>query len=437
MNLRAVCATTLCEVMDGASLSDALPHYVAKINDPRDKAFIQAVCYGVCRWYFRLDFILQGLLEKPFKVKDQDVYCLLLVGLYQLIEMRVPPHAAVAETVDATRVLKKIWAKGLVNAVLRNYQRSVLEINQAIEKNLNAAYSHPTWMIDTVKKDWPHDWKDILLANNQHPPFSLRVNQKKITREKYLEKLTAEERDAQFISETKSGLTLRDACDVNLLPGFQQGEVSVQDGAAQLAAELLSVLPHHRVLDACAAPGGKTTHILELQPLLEKIIALDHDAARLSSVEENLERLQLKADLVCADAGNVSEWWDGVLFDRILLDAPCSASGVIRRHPDIKLLREAGDIHPFSKEQARLLTALWPTLKDDGLLVYATCSVYTEENSRVLSAFIAANPDAMEEKIDASWGKECPIGRQILPGMHGMDGFYFACLRKRGMNNAD
>jgi len=332
--------------------------------------------------------------------------------------------------VDAVRDFKKIWAKGLVNAVLRNYQRHAEEVSQAFQKNEKAVYSHPAWMIDSVKKDWPDDWKDILNNNNQHPPFSLRVNLQKISRENYLENLRAEEMEASVIPETQSGITLLEACDVRKLPGFLTGDISVQDGAAQLAVELLDLQPGQRVLDACAAPGGKTTHILEWQPRLEKVIAIDRDKVRLGSVKENLDRLQLDAELICADAGSISEWWDGVLFDRILLDAPCSASGVIRRHPDIKLLREAGDIDPLAKEQARLLSALWSVLKPDGMLVYATCSVYAEENVQVLNAFIAANPDVKEEKIKATFGRECSVGRQILPGMHGMDGFYFACLRK-------
>ncbi len=430
MNLRAIAATILCEVTEGASLSDALPKQMGKIKDLRDQAFLQAICYGVCRWYYRLDAILHLLMDKPLKPKDQDIYCLLLIGLYQLIEMRVPPHASVAETVDATKAFKKNWAKGLVNAVLRQYQRHALEITQVIQKKENAVYAHPAWMIDRVKKDWPEDWQAILTANNQHPPFSLRVNQTKISREKYIEKLLMQHMAAQPISETMSGILLEEACDVTKLPGFSSGDVSVQDGAAQLAAELLSVQPGERVLDACAAPGGKTTHLLEAQPKLQTLVALDHDAIRLESVKNNLERLKVHAELVCADAGHLEQWWDGTLFDRILLDAPCSASGVIRRHPDIKLLREPGDIFALSKEQTRLLSALWTILKPGGLLVYATCSVYAEENSQVLSAFIAAHSDAKEEKIKAEWGKECVIGRQILPGMHSMDGFYFACLRK-------
>lgn len=427
MKLRATAAKVICAVLEGASLADVLPSAAAQFEDPRDQAFLQAVCFGVCRWYFRLEAILKILLEKPLKAKDQDVYALMLVGLYQLMEMRVPEHAAVAETVAATKSLKKIWAKGLINAVLRNYQRRAQEVTQKIQNNLAAVYAHPLWMIEMLKQDWPEDWQDILLANNQHPPFSLRVNQRHHSRAAYLEKLSQEARE---IPETQMGIVLSNPTDVYELPGFAQGHISVQDGAAQLAAELLQVSAQQRVLDACAAPGGKTTHILETVAQLEKLIALDNDEERLQSVRENLQRLQLSADLVCADAGDVQQWWDGKLFDRILLDAPCSASGVIRRHPDIKLLRKADDIAKLAKEQSRLLTALWPLLKPGGLLVYATCSVFRLENTRVLESFIAVTPDVHEEKISANWGKECTLGRQILPGMHGMDGFYFVVLRK-------
>ncbi|HSW69989.1 MAG TPA: 16S rRNA (cytosine(967)-C(5))-methyltransferase RsmB [Gammaproteobacteria bacterium] len=429
MNIRAAAAIILCDVLSGTSLSDTLPKHSAKFKDARDQAFLHALCYGVCRWYFRLAALLNTLLDKPIKEKDQDIYCLLLVGLYQLMEMRVPPHAAIAETVNAAKALKKIWAKGLVNAVLRHYQRRLPESSSSDTKDLSVIYSHPAWMIEMAKKDWPLDWQDILAANNQHPPFSLRVNQKKISREKYIEKL--KDAETQVIAETEGGITLLKPCDVTELPGFSEGEISVQDGASQLAAGLLSVQPGQRVLDACAAPGGKTTHILELASPLQKMIAIDHHQERLNSIRENLERLHLTADLICADAGNVPAWWDGVLFDRILLDAPCSASGVIRRHPDIKLLRNAEDISRLAKEQSRLLENLWTVLKPDGLLVYATCSVYALENTEILTAFIAAHQDAKEEKIKTDWGKECIIGRQILPGMHGMDGFYFAVLKKR------
>lgn len=430
MNLRAAAAKIINDVLDGESLTDALSSSDTLFNDPRDHALVQAICYGVCRWFVRLDAILKLLLDKPLKNKDQDIYCLMLVGLYQLIEMRMPAYASVAETVSAVKDLKKIWAKGLVNAVLRNYQRRAQDIHKKIEQDIQAVYSHPKWMIDRISQDWPEDWKDILTANNQLPSFMLRVNQNNVSRDDYLTLLTREQMEAYALPETKMGIRLQNPVEVRSLPGFLQGDISVQDGAAQLAAELLAVEKNHRVLDACAAPGGKTTHILELEPNLAQLIALDNSEARLELVKENLKRLKLSATILCADAAETAQWWDGQLFDRILLDTPCSATGVIRRHPDIKLLRKPDDIEKLAKEQLKLLTALWPLLKPNGLLVYVTCSIFQLENTRVLESFIASTTDVSEEKINADWGKPCSIGRQILPGMHGMDGFYFACLRK-------
>lgn len=426
MNIRAAAARVICDVLTGSSLSDVLPNALQQFTDPRDQGFLQAVCYGVCRWYFRLACVLDLLLDKPLKEKDSDIHALLLVGLFQLMEMRVPEHAAVAETVAAAKSFKKIWAKGLVNAVLRNYLREAENLQKKIQKNPQAFYSHPKWLMIMLSKDWSTDWEAILTANNQHPPFALRVNTGKISRDQYLQNFA----DAAAIPETRAGIVLTKPVDVVSLPGFAEGHVSVQDGAAQLAAELLNVSDGMRVLDACAAPGGKTTHILEMSPALTELVAVDDDEKRLQSLHENLKRLQLAATVKCADVGDVNSWWDGKPFDRILLDAPCSATGVIRRHPDIKLLRRADDIAKLAKEQMRLLTALWPLLKTEGMLVYTTCSVLSEENEKNLQAFVAAHADAKEVKINASWGKESSIGRQILPGMHGMDGFYFACLRK-------
>jgi len=429
VNLRAAAAIVICQVIEGASLTDALPRMLPQFSSVRDQAFLQAVCYGVCRWYFRLDAILNKLFAKPLKAKDRDIHGLLLIGLYQLIEMRVPQHAALAETVSAAIHFKKKWAKEFINAVLRNYQRSADEINQAIQTESVAFYAHPAWLIERLMHDWPNDWQAILIANNQHPPFALRVNRQKNSREGYLQKLTVQHIAAYPISETGAGIMLAQPIHVQQLPGFTRGEISVQDGAAQLAAELVMPLLGDRILDACAAPGGKTAHLLELHPDME-LIAIDRDAKRLQRVYENLERLQLSATLICADAGDPETWWDGKQFDRILLDAPCSASGVIRRHPDIKLLRQAGDVVNLVNEQRRLLTALWPLLKPGGFMVYVTCSVFPEENTCLVESFMRTNRDAKEEKIQCSWGKECVVGRQILPGMHSMDGFYFACLRK-------
>ena len=425
MNLRAAAARVIFQVVEeGYSLSDCLPAELNRFKDARDRALLQAICFGVCRWYFSLDIIAKKLLDKPLKSTDADIYMLLLVGLYQLIEMRIPGYAAVSATVDATMELNKLWAKGLVNGVLRNYQRREDEFADV------SLLSHPDWMIRKLRKAYPDDWEHIFEENNQHPPLTLRVNQLRISREKYLEKLAAAEINAEAISETQSGIILENALDVLELPGFAEGDVSVQDGAAQLAAELLSLEPGQRVLDACAAPGGKTAHILEMQPELAACVAVDHNADRLEFVGENLQRLHLSAQCIAGDVGDVNSWWDGQLFDRILLDAPCSATGVIRRHPDIKLLRRSTDLPALAAEQLRLLNAVWTVLKPGGKLLYATCSIFPEENVDVLKQFFIQQPDAKEEKLTVSWGRPCEIGRQILPGMHRMDGFYYACLTK-------
>lgn len=431
MTVRARALRVVSAVLqDGVSLTDALSTVSEKITDPRDQALLQAICYGVCRWYFRLAALVEQLLDKPLKAKDQDVFCLLLVGLYQLMDMRVPPHAAVSETVDALREIKKPWAKGLVNAVLRQFQRQKDTLLNTIETDPEAMYSHPAWLMDDMARDWPADWQAILTANNQHPPFALRVNEQRLSRTDYLALLNEKGIEAAPIPETRSGIVLAKPIDVKVLPGFLEGLVSVQDGAAQLAAALLDLAPDQRVLDACAAPGGKTAHILEQQSHLSEVVAIDNNPLRLQTVKETLDRLQLSATCVSVDAGLAAAWWDGKPFDRILLDAPCSATGVIRRHPDIKLLRRETDISKLAQEQLRLLTALWPLLKADGVLVYATCSILKAENSNVIDVFLDQHSDAVEAVITAPWGKACSVGRQILPGMHGMDGFYFARLRK-------
>lgn len=431
-HLRYLAARIINDVTDGRSLTEALDAILQTVKEPRDRAFVQAVCYGVCRYYSRLDVLLSHLLKKPMNAKDGDIHALLLVGLYQLIDMRVPAHAAVSETVNASEKFKKPWARGLINAVLREYQRSHAQIEESMQDDEEAVYAHPAWWITMLQKAWPEQWQTILTANNERPPFSLRVNQSHSDREAYIARLAQQMPDAnvQIISETVSGITLDPPVHAEELPGFAAGDISVQDGAAQLSAELLDLAEDQRVLDACAAPGGKLTHILEIQPNLSSCVAIEKDAARLSSIKENLHRLKQHATIICDDAANIDVWWDKEQFDRILLDAPCSASGVIRRHPDIKLLRQPTDIKALAAEQLRLLTALWPLLKPGGKLLYVTCSVFPQENVETLKKFLAAHSDAQEEKIKASWGLACDIGRQILPGMHGMDGFYFACLRK-------
>lgn len=397
---------------------------------PQEASFIRALCFGVIRYYYQLIAIAKQLLSKPLKDKDQDIYLLLLSGFYQLLYMRTPAHAVVSETVNATRILGKTWASGLVNAVLRNFQRHQPQLLVKLEQEPNAFYAHPQWFVDAVKKAWPAHWQAILEANNQQPPMSLRVNISKLSREDYLAKLQALDIYAQAIPYTSSGLFLNQPVPVEQLPGFKEGEVSVQDGAAQFAAELLELEAGLRVLDACAAPGGKTCQILELEPQLQELLALDVDAERLKRVSENLKRLQLNATLRAADASQVKLWWDGKPFDRILLDAPCSGTGVIRRHPDIKLLRRQTDFFKLAEQQLKLLTTLWETLQPGGILLYITCSIMPDENMQVIEQFLAAHSDAQEKRIDSAWGLPLNIGRQILPSTNGMDGFYYARLQK-------
>lgn len=398
-----------------------------EVDPGKDQAFIQALCFGVCRYYFQLDAIAQALLNKPIRNKEVEIKALVLIGLYQLKYMRVKAHAAVSETVAAG---KKTWAKSLLNALLRKYQREQEAIDAMLEKNRSAASLHPEWLFKRINDNWPDHAEQIMTANNQQPPMLLRVNLSRITREAYLDKLAEAGIEAVAVAHCASAIRLLQPVLVEQLQGFAQGLVSVQDSAAQLAADLLALQPGQRVLDVCAAPGGKTAHILEQQAELAELWAIDIDPLRLQRVDENLARLGLKAKLLAADATQTELWWDGQLFDRILLDAPCSALGVIRRHPDIKLLRRDEDIEVLQQLQQSILQACWPLLKPGGLLLYATCSILKQENEAQVLAFLAQQADAEEQVINANWGLERAVGRQILTGDQAMDGFYYACLRK-------
>jgi len=355
---------------------------------------------------------------------------LALVGLYQLKYMRVKPHAAVSETVLAAR--KKPWAKALINALLRSYLREQDSLEQKADNVQSAAVSHPDWLIKQIEEDWPQQAQQILHENNQQPPMALRVNLARISTDQYLQQLSELGIEAVAVSFCPSAIILDKPVAVDLLPGFAEGLVSVQDTAAQLAAGLLDVQAEHRVLDVCAAPGGKTAHILEHQPQLKELVAVDIDESRLQRVSDTLQRLRLPAKLVVGDAASPQDWWDGQLFDRILLDAPCSALGVVRRHPDIKLLRRAEDIKPLQALQLNILNAVWPLLAPGGIMLYATCSILKQENEQQIDAFLAEHPDAVELPIDAVWGFAGSHGRQIMTGESAMDGFYYVRLGKAG-----
>ena len=428
MNTRLIAARVLTRVIqDGQSLTAALDANLPALELSKDKAFVQALCYGVCRHYYRLDFILTELITKP--IKDLEIKALALVGIYQLCYMRVKPYAAVSETVLATR--KKPWAKGLINALLRNFQREQEHLEHKAGATNWIATSHPHWLVQKIEQDWPEHAQNILFENNQQPPMSLRVNLSRLSTEQYLQQLSTQAIKAVAVVDCPSAIIIEKPVAVELLPGFMDGLVSVQDVAAQLAAKLLDVQPGQRVLDVCAAPGGKAAHILEHQPQLKELVAVDIDSTRLLRVNDTLQRLKLAATLITGDAQAPQDWWDGQYFERILLDAPCSALGVIRRHPDIKLLRRADDIEALQALQQNILHAIWPLLAPGGLLVYATCSILKQENEQQIAAFLATHADAKEVIIeDTDWGIATIHGRQIITGTSAMDGFYYARLVK-------
>jgi 16S rRNA (cytosine967-C5)-methyltransferase len=430
-NSRAAAARVLAEVIgQGRSLSTALPRQLAGISSAQDRGFVQELCFGTLRWLPRLELMLRPLLRNPLKQRDSDVQALLLIGLYQLLYLDTPPHAAVSETVSATGVLSKPWARGLVNGVLRNFQRRQAELTATAEGSEVGRYAHPQWLIKKLRKAWPDRWEAIVEANNRRAPMTLRVNRQRISRDEYLKSLSEAGIAARPAAHVSQGIILETPVAVQQLPGFADGLVSVQDAAAQLAAELMGPRPGERILDACAAPGGKTGHLLELAANLE-VVAVEQDPARLEKITENLDRLGGRATLVQADAAATGQWWDGRPFDRILLDAPCSATGVIRRHPDIKVLRRPGDIDELAQLQQRLLGALWPLLKPGGMLVYATCSVLPQENELQIRRFSGDHTDAVPVEISGTWGQPGEFGRQILPGEDEMDGFYYARLAKQ------
>jgi 16S rRNA (cytosine967-C5)-methyltransferase len=416
-------------VVQGRSLEDVLGEAVAA-DEPgnRDLALLRALVSGALRWHHRLAWQAHALLHRPLPAREQQVAALLRVGLFQLQFMRVPEHAAVATTVDATGVLGLSQFRGLVNAVLRRFLRERSRLDTAMQAVPEALHSHPQWLLAALERDWSAAWRDIVQANNAPPPMWLRVNLARGSRADYLERLERAGVAAMPSARVASALLLEHAQPMASLPGFAEGLVSVQDAAAQMAAGLLDLAPGLRVLDACAAPGGKTAHMLESCGELAELVALDRDAARLATLQANLARLGLSATIQCSDAAEPEAWWDGRLFDRILLDAPCSAVGVIRRHPDIKVLRRASDVPESVASQARMLHALWPLLVPGGRLVYATCSLLRTENQGQIARFLESQADAV--RVPAGDDGEV----QTIPGEANMDGFYYACLAKKHTN---
>jgi 16S rRNA (cytosine967-C5)-methyltransferase len=413
-------------VLAGRSLADGVP---AAAVGAADRALLAELCYGTCRWYHRLDALLARLAPKPFKSRDTDIRALLVVGLYQLVEMRVAAHAAVTETAEAARALGKPWAVALVNAVLRRFLRDRAAVEAAVADDPVATHAHPAWLLDAVASAWPAEGPAILAAANSRPPMTLRVNRQRDSVEAARARLAAMGIATATAPHAPAALVLERPTDVAELPGFTEGLLSVQDAGAQLAAALLDVRPGQRVLDACAAPGGKTAHLLETCPDAA-VTAIDIDERRLDRVRGNLTRLGLTARVAVGDASAPSGTWAEDRYARVLLDVPCTATGVIRRHPDIKLLRRAEDVAALAARQARILDAVWPLLEPGGILLYVTCSLLPRENHQQIDRFLARQPDARPLPIDASWGRPAGAGRQILPGEEGMDGFFYARLQR-------
>ena len=424
---RALAAEVLADVaLRGTSLRDRLQPAQARLADPRDRALLTALCNEGARWWLRFDKALDGLLQQPLRKREPALHALLVLGLVQLEILRLPPHAAVAATVEATRALQRGGFAKLVNAVLRRWQRERETLNAQLDARPETRSAHPGWMIDAFRRDWPQRLDALLAANNAPAPPMLRVNARRDTREATIAELAATGIDATPHPWLRDALTLAAHADIARLPGFAAGRFSVQDGAAQCAADLLDLRDGLRVLDACAAPGGKTFHMLERADIA--VLALEREPARATSIQVGLKRLGLHADIRTADAGSPDDWWDGKPFDRILLDAPCSATGVIRRHPDIKLHRRAGDLAELARGQRRLLDSLWPLLATGGRLVYATCSVLREENQQVVAGFLDGHPDARAIACQLATGHAAGSGQQILPGEDGLDGMYYAVL---------
>lgn len=422
-------ALLACVLDQGQNLSEAQPANLPA--EARDRAYARHLAYGVLRWLGALEWLAGGLVQRPLKARDRDVQRLLLVGLFQLWQDETAAHAAINEAAESARLLGKPWAVGLVNAVLRRFQREREEWLDRLARR-DERHAHPAWLLELLRRDWPDDWESVVNANNRAAPLWLRLGGDAL-RQGAEAALRHEGFSLDRHHLAPEAVALRPAVAAEAIPGFREGLLSIQDPAAQLAVGLLDAAPGQRVLDACAAPGGKTCHLLERVPGI-RLTALDRSAERLERVRDSLQRLNLGAApdlrLLAADAAEPDAWWDGQPYQRILLDAPCSATGVIRRHPEIKWLRTTEQVAEAVRLQARLLERLWPLLEPGGMLLYATCSVLKDENSRQIAQFVAQRPDAACDRLNSGWGRESGPGRQILPGDGDMDGFFYARVRK-------
>ncbi|MBS0590836.1 MAG: 16S rRNA (cytosine(967)-C(5))-methyltransferase RsmB [Proteobacteria bacterium] len=428
-DVRALAAQALARIVRGESLRTVFAAVSPRLADARDRALVSSLLHEGARWWLRYDAALDRLLERPLREREADVHALAVLGLVQLDVLHLPDYAAVAATVEAARALRKPKFAGLINALLRRWLRERESLIARLDAEPTTRSAHPAWLLDTLARDWGDAASAVVAANNLQAPLWLRVNARRARREEVLERFAAAGIDARADARLDHAIVLAQSADVMRLPGYAEGLFSVQDGAAQFTAPLLGLHDGQRVLDACAAPGGKSAHILETANV--RLIALDRDPRRLLRIEENLTRLGLTAAVRVGDAGAPAAWWDGKPFDRILIDAPCSATGIVRRQPDIKLHRRATDIAQLAATQSRILDALWPLLGAGGRLVYATCSVLAHENSRQIAGFLARHADArIGAATPAQWHRPPGGGAQNLPGEHDMDGFYYAQLEK-------
>jgi 16S rRNA (cytosine967-C5)-methyltransferase len=426
---RALAARGLAEIaLRGASLRDVMERHAPQLADPRDRALLMALLSEGARWWLRFDAAVDGLLEKSLRPKDPAVHALLVLGLVQLEILELRDYAAVAATVEAVRALKRPQLAGLVNAVLRRWQRERETLLAKLDASAQTRHAHPAWLAAALQRDWPQQAEAVMLADNDEPPLMLRVNRQRSDRTTLLEQLHAAGYAATAHPWLADALVLPHSSDITRMPGFEDGHFAVQDGAAQVAADLADLRDGLRVLDACAAPGGKACHLLERADI--DLTALEFDAARSERIRQNLMRLRLNAKTVIGDAGAPKGWWKGQPFDRILIDAPCSASGVLRRRPDVRLHRRESDIAAMHTQQRRILAALWPLLAPGGRLVYITCSVLRAENEAIVAELLTVQPDARAMAFSLPTGQPAAVGWQILPGDGDLDGMYYAVLQK-------
>lgn len=426
-NLRADAAKVLHQILEeGKSARECLP--LAQLpHKEQDKAWLQEMVYGVLRNLPILQFWLRQLLDKPLKNRFKIVEQLIMLGFYQLAFSRVSQHAAVSETVAACQPLNTLAMKGLVNAILRTFIREEMSLQEAPNKQI--ASGLPKWLFKKLEVEYQDGFDDLLANMQLKAPIWLRVNTRKISHGNFVEALENANIEFNHTTEHPDALILSKGYDVTSLPGFDSGWFAVQDGAAQLAPHYLKPEQGESILDCCAAPGGKTCHLIEFQPNIAKIVALEIDEKRATKIEENLIRLGHFANIIIGDASTPEKWWDGQLFDRVLLDAPCSATGIIRRHPDIKWLRKANDIEVLVNLQKQILDAIWPLVKPGGTMLYATCSILPEENHLQISDFLSRTSNALLDNTFPNDSVDKP-GKQILPGDQQMDGFYYARLLK-------